>query len=482
MRLVAGFILLPLSLTACASLPLMPDPTVISTEATDVNVPTSWSEPAPGTLPSTDWVAEFNSPQLSAIVTEALSQNPNIRSALAQFDASVARIRSSRASLYPSLGASGGVSRSEGGTGFLAGTTNYDLGLNAQWEADLFGRIRDQVGSAKASAQASAADVAATRLSIAGQVVQTWFDVIEARLLADLSAREVETLERSLRLTQRRFEGGVTGSSDVRLARSSLASAQALQVGRLQNRDALLRALETLLRRYPGADMDTPANLPALPRLSGAGNPNYVLSRRPDILAAERRMAQAGYDVDVARKALYPSLSLSSSASEQALQLSEVLDLKQLAFRLAGNLTAPIFQGGRLKANIETQRALLQVQLENYAQTVLTAYREIENALDAETRLEEREAALRTSLEEARKAEERLELRYSEGLATILQLLDAQTRRLSAEGQLIGARKERLANRVRLHLALGGGDYGQIQALPTSKLPLPSLNTIKDIF
>lgn len=482
MRLVAGFILLPLSLTACASLPLMPEPTAVSTEAANIDVPTSWVEPAPNALPSTDWVTAFNSPELSAIVGEALSQNPNIRSALAQFDASVSRVRSSRASLYPSAGLSSGVTRSEGGTGFLAGTTNYDLGLNAQWEADLFGRIRDQVGSAKASAQASAADVAATRLSIAGQVVQTWFDVIEARLLADLSAREVETLERSLRLTQRRFEGGVTGSSDVRLARSSLASAQALQVVRLQNRDALMRGLETLLRRYPGADMDIPVNLPGLPTLSGAASPDYVLTRRPDILAAERRMAQAGYDVDVARKALYPSISLSAGASEQALKLSEVLDLKQLAFRLAGNLTAPIFQGGRLQANIETQRALLQAQLENYAQTVLTAYREVENALDAESRLAEREAALLVSFEEARKAEDRLELRYSEGLATILQLLDAQTRRLNAEGQLIGARKERLANRVRLHLALGGGDYGQIQALPESKTPLPSLRAVKDIF
>ena len=125
--------------------------------------------------------------------------------------------------------------------------------------------------------------------------------------------------------------------------------------------------------------------------------------------------------------------------------------------RLVANAGAPIFQGGRIKANIAQQEAILRQQLENYAGAALEAYLEVENALDAEQRLYEREVALRTSLDEARLAEERLELRYTEGLATILQLLDAQSRRLSAEGQLIGARKERLANRVRMHIALGGG-------------------------
>ena len=135
----------------------------------------------------------------------------------------------------------------------------------------------------------------------------------------------------------------------------------------------------------------------------------------------------------------------------------KLFDINSLIASIAGGLTAPIFQGGRLKGNIAQQEAILRQQLESYAGTALNAYLEVENALDAEGRLAEREVALRISLNESQEAENRLELRYTEGLATILQLLDAQSRRISAEGQLISARKERLANRVRMHVALGGG-------------------------
>ena len=168
-------------------------------------------------------------------------------------------------------------------------------------------------------------------------------------------------------------------------------------------------------------------------------------------------MRAQGLEVDVARKILLPRLSFTGNGNLNATSFSDFFDVDALAMQLIGNFSAPLFQGGRLKGNIEQQEAILREQLESYAGEALNAYLEVENALSAEQRLLERENALRTSLEEAQKAESRLELRYTEGLATILQLLDAQSRRISAEGQLISARKERLANRVRMHIALGGG-------------------------
>ena len=174
-------------------------------------------------------------------------------------------------------------------------------------------------------------------------------------------------------------------------------------------------------------------------------------------MAAERRLYQQGLQVDVARKNLLPRLTLTGNGNLSSTSLADFFDIDALAAQLLGNFSAPLFQGGRLKGNIEQQEAILREQLESYAGVALGAYLEVENALDAEQRLLDRETALRTSLDEARKAEDRLELRYTEGLATILQLLDAQSRRISAEGQLISARKERLANRVRMHVALGGG-------------------------
>ena len=449
-----------LTLPACQTLSgLGPDPTIVEAKST-VPVEPDWIEPAPDALPNADWVASFQNQRLVELVNEALAENPTVGRSRAQLDVVLSRIRTSRSELYPTLGLSSSVSRSEGGTGFLAGQTSYDFGLNASWEADLFGRIRDQVSSAEAAAAASSADLAGVRVSVAGQVSQLWFNIIQSNLLVDLSERDIETQERAQRLTLRRFESGITGSSDVRLARSAVANAQALQATRLQNRDAQIRNLKILLRDYPDANLIVPEDLPELPVLQGLSNPEYLLNRRPDILAAERRITEAGLNVDAARKNLYPSLSLSGGASEQALNLADTFDFAEIAFRLTAQLTAPIFQGGRIRGQIDGQEAQLRSQVETYVETVLQAYSEVENAIDAEQRLGEREAALRISVEEAQKAEDRLESRYIEGLATILQLLDAQSRRLSAEGQLINARTERLNNRVRMHVAMGGGLYG----------------------
>lgn len=432
-----------------------------------------WAGLAPEDLPQTDWAAGFNDPVLPRLIDEALASNADIGAALARYDRALTQLKNTQAGRLPTLSARSRAARSEpfGGGGVInipgggqipvgGGTTNLSVGLDASWEPDVWGRIRDTIGASEESASASAADLAGARLLIAQRVSQTWFDIIEARLLLELSARDVETQDRALRLTQRRFEGGVTGSSDVRLARSAVANARALATTREQRLSSLTRGLEILLRRYPANALEASPDLPSLPRLSGAGAPAYLLTRRPDLLASERRMRAAGLNVDVARKNLLPRLSLSSGLDSSGSGLSDIFSISNIISNLAGNLSQPIFQGGALRANVETQRAILREQMEQYTGTLLTAYLEVENALDGEQLLAEREAALRISLSEAQRAEERLEQRYVEGLATILQLLDAQSRRINAEGQLITARKDRLTNRVALHVALGGGEFG----------------------
>ena len=461
-----------IGLTGCASLSglskIKPEATIVAPAQVTPVAPV-WDEAAPEDLPTTDWVGSFSDGTLTQLVNEALGSNTNIKGAAARFEAAAARAKIARADKLPSVNASGSYSRTESNLPFQI-PTNIDFGVTANWEADLWGRIRDGVNASNFELGASQADYAGARLSIAGQVSQAWFDLIEARLLTELSERDVDTQERALRLTQRRFEGGVTGSSDVRLARSSVANARALQASREQRLSAITRQLEVLLRRYPAEEIQAAPNLPTLPRLSGAGTPGYVLRKRPDILALEQRLKAQGLQIDIARKNLLPTLSLRGTTSLGATSFAEIFDIDALVLRLIANTAMPIFQGGRIKANIAQQEAILKQQLESYAGAALTAYLEVENALDAEQRLLERETALRTSLNEARQAEDRLELRYTEGLATILQLLDAQSRRLSAEGQLIGARKERLANRVRMHVALGGGFETDLGAAPYNDL------------
>ena len=174
-------------------------------------------------------------------------------------------------------------------------------------------------------------------------------------------------------------------------------------------------------------------------------------------MAAEYRLKSQGFQIEIAKKNLLPRITLDGSGSLASRNLNDFFELDALAASLVGGISAPLFQGGRLKANISQQKSVMKSQLESYAGLVLNAYLEVENAIESEQRLLEQENALRVSLNEAKKAESRLELRYTEGLATILQLLDSQSRSFSAEGQLISSRKERLSNRVRMHVALGGG-------------------------
>ena len=463
-----------IALGGCQTLNFKPEPTEIVTEVPEAPA-ADWVELAPDELPTTDWVAAFSDPVLSALVNEALSANTDVRSAAAAYQAALARADIAGADLLPSVGGDISASRSEYGNDNISGSTSLGYGVNASWEADIWGRVGDQVDASELNAAASQADYAGIRLAIAAQVTQTWFNLIEAKLLEELSESEKATQERALRLTERRFDGGIAESSDVRLARSAVANADAQLASRRQNVSALARSLEILLRRYPAEALDAPDDLPSLPQLAGAGTPADMLVRRPDLLAADRRLRSAGLNVDVARKALLPSLSLSGGINGNGSSLGNIFDIDALVASLMGSLTQPIFQGGRLQANVEQQEALMRQQAEGYAGTVLNAYLEVENALDAEQRLRERENALRISVDEAVQAEDRLEARYSEGLASILQLLDAQSRRISAQGQLISARKERLANRVRLHVALGGGQFGDSTYLvaATDRLTAP---------
>ncbi len=462
-------------LSACSTLSrlsdIKPEPTHVSAlESTPIAA--RWSETAPDDLPTTDWIGSFSDETLVALTYEALEANANIREAAARLEAAQARARIANAERLPSVNSSSSASRN-GNVGFGSGASSLSSNLTASWEADLWGRIRDDIDTATLEVDATNADYAAVRLSVAGQVSQGWFDVIEARLLVELSVRDVETQERGLRLTQNRFEGGLTEASDVRLARSAVADAQALQASRRQALSAAVRSLEILLRRYPAEEITASNDLPVLPPLSGVATPEYILRKRPDLLAAEHRLLAQGLQIDVARKNLLPRLTLDGSGSLSGTALNNLFDIDAVLGQIAAGLAGPIYQGGALRADVRQQEALLRQLLENYADTALSAYLEVENTLDAEQRLAERETALRTSLNEALEAEKRLEIRYTEGLVTILQLLDAQSRRLSAEAMLISARKERLVNRVRMHVALGGGfetntgvePYSTVQAL-----------------
>ncbi|MEQ1932198.1 MAG: TolC family protein [Parvularculaceae bacterium] len=494
-----------LALTACASVDKdtlnarIPDPPAQWSAAEDISDP-----------PAGDWVASLGDPQLYSLIAEAMTHNNTLLAAAANLKAARAVARIERADLLPTLNASGSSSRNAivtdpslqaqtggggssttgglraqeledrfgidtNGDGKLDGLdldgngsldaaipnrrvyiNNFALGAQLNWEIDLWGRLTDETKAAYRDARASLADYDSARLSLAGRVAQAWFGLIEARQQRELGERDTNARESNLRVTERRYERGVASSLDVRLSRSALGSSKANLAFRQQAEKEAARRLEVLLGRYPGAELEAASSLPALTQLAGAGAPGDILSRRPDLRAAEARMESAGLRARATRKQLLPRLTISSQISTSGPDLADVLDPERLAGNIASGLFQPLFQGGRLMANSKRARAQAEASLLSYAQTALNAYEEAENAISAETYLALREEALNLAYEEAAAAEELTERRYASGAATIFDLLNAQTRRISAEGAFISARQQRVSNRVLLYLASGG--------------------------
>lgn len=443
-----------------------------------IETPMSWAalsnEMAAEVAPVTqDWLADIDDDTITSIVSEAVENNNDLGAAAARVKAARQSARATMAGLFPSLSGSLGASRSRspGGTvqqngqlvEFQGGYSNStNLGLNLTWEADVWGRLTDQTRSAYLQAEAANLDYAAAQLSIAGGAAQAWYALAEARLQRQLSERDVETGEANLRIIERRYDRGISSSLDVRLARSSLASSRATLLSRRQAELEASRRLEVLIGRYPRAALTNLSTLPDLEPMVdgegaviGLGDPAGLLFRRPDVLAAEARLESAGLDLSVARKQFLPALQVTGSGSWDDTSVQDLFDIDQVVANMSARLVQPLFQGGRLKANAAARRHELEASLHDYAQTVLTAYQDVENALAAERFLSGRYDAQRLAFEEAAASEDLTTRQYLSGTTDIFNLISAQQRRISAEAAYISAARARLSNRIDLYLALG---------------------------
>ncbi len=459
----ASLILGVLALGACSTIPSVPslggEPLAVFPVAPDA--PETWAaRGVSGELPQSEWLTQFNDDALQALVNEALAANPSIRSQYYAVEATRAQARSVYGRSLPNVSGSfsgGGTSNYIESIDDRVNSESFGAGLDLSWELDLWGRLRAGINAAEADLISGEADLASARLSLAAQTAIAWFDLNEALAQERVAVQTYEARTRALELTERRFSRGLANALDVRTARTTQASAEAAIAGRRQASGNASRRLEILLGRYPSAELDALADLPELPEITSAGNPALLLSRRPDIAAAEARVTAAGLRAEQARLAMLPGLRLTGSLSTTEDDIADALDPTRIAARLIATLSAPIFNGGSLDADRDAAVAQARAAVETYAATTLTAWREVEDALAADTLLAQQEDAQARALEEARLAEELATRQYTNGLVSIFNLIDSQTRRLNAESNVIAARSARASNRVRFHLALGGG-------------------------
>lgn len=399
---------------------------------------------------------------MTRLVNESISNNPNLNAAAARLRASQLGTIGARADLLPSLSGSTSTFRSRNGNGDNSRSIgeSYGLSLNASWEPDIWGRLRDLNDASISSYRASVEDYRNARLSLAANTAKAYCNLVTAGQQLDLAERTLESFKKNKNIVERNYKAGVPGTRAiaVQLSRTNVASAQRGIESRTLQRDNAARSLESLLGRYPAAVIQASNELPNLKDSIPVSLPATLVSRRPDLVAAQLNVFRSAKLADANRKSLLPSLNLSSRASTGDTSTKNLFNPQFIAANIAASLSQRIYNGGALKANADAALARNKATIYDYSTVAIRAFREVEDAIARDASLKEQEVFLIKESKQATFAERSAELDYSEGIENsgILEILESQRRANNARAALINLRNSRLQNRINLHLALGG--------------------------
>ena len=447
-------------------------------------VPAQYDAAAPAPVPAAlaGWRTFFSDPQLQALIEQALRNNRDVRIAVLRVEQARATYGIQRADLFPAIGAQAGLDRSR-----VPGDLNltqqpviasqYQVGLGlASWELDFWGRVRSLRDAALEEYLASDAMQRAATVTLIAQVAQSWLDLRELDQRIALAQRTLATRQESYRIFSRRVEVGSTSRLNLTQVETLLIQAQSLTVQLQQERDSKRHALQLLIGATPdlpapslSADAalpDTP--LPPVP----AGLPSALLEQRPDIVAAEHQLKAANANIGAARAAFFPRIALTGSIGTASAELSGLFGSGSRAWIFSPNIALPLFDGGRRRDNLSLAEARRDSAVAAYEKTIQGAFRDVADALSARLwltrQLEIAGNALRVQRERARLSQ----LRYDNGAAPFLDVLDAQRDLLIAEQQLVQVRRAVLSSNVSLYTALGGdGGHAATHPLPTPGNP-----------
>lgn len=403
-----------------------------------------WSAANSGGLVDDQWLKTFNDPTLIALVDEAQQNNFGLKIASAQVDKANSLNKLANSSLKPTVGLSGGYA--DRNTENLSEL--YGGGLTISWEADVWGRLRSGVSAADESAAATRSDYESARQSLAAAVANSWFLAIGSKMLADYADDIAGLLEKSLNIAETKERVGQGNMKDVHMARAQLANAKQAARQALAAKENAQRGLELLLGRYPAGDIESADELVAVPPPVATDMPSSLLERRPDIVAAEQRVAAAFYKKREAELLHLPRFTFSAGVG--------VFNLTDAASTLAAGIFAPLYTGGAIEAEVDQATAEQKEAIALYAEKALAAFGEVEAALAAEDHLQQQEVYLKTVVEENYKAYSITEKQYEVGKVEYLSVLLVREKWIQAKIAEMDIATRRLVNRVGLHLALGG--------------------------
>jgi NodT family efflux transporter outer membrane factor (OMF) lipoprotein len=403
------------------------------------------------------WLKSFGDPELEAIVGEAIQNNLNLRAAVARVDAAAGYAVQAGAELTPVVGIGGSGSAREGFATGDPSLSSSGVALNASWELDIWGRVRSQAQAGEAAFEAAQYQLEWAYQSIAAQTAKVWFLVTEAYLQLKLAEEALGLYERTLEIVEAKYAQGQVTSGEVALARANVATGKVtIRQAQGAARQAA-RALEVMLGRYPEAKIDGAEDLVATPPPIPVGIPSELLERRPDLQAAERNIAARYLSIQTAEAARLPRFSLTAGAGTSSAELANILALDSNYWSVGANFMAPIFTGGALEAQVDINSAQFQEAMANYGATALQAFSEVEQGLDNETLLREREEFLVEVVTESTEASRVATAQFDVGRVDLLSVIQQQALVISAKVDLLNIRDQRLQSRIDLHLALGGG-------------------------
>jgi multidrug efflux system outer membrane protein len=449
-------------LAGCSLAPDYHRPQVAST-ATYKEVPTGWSVAAPAAdaTPAAWWQA-FGDPVLTDLEGRIEKGSPSLAAAVARYDEAVGSLHAANADLYPTIGIGGDAERQRyaknrplsNGNGVTQ--NGYEVGASLNWEIDLFGRIRNQVKASKGEAQASAADLAGVRLGLQTSLATAYFQMRGLDAREGLLRQTVEAYQRAYELTDVRHSGGIASGLDTSRARAQLASAKAELASLPSQRAAYEHAIAVLVGESPSSFSLAADTRQSAPPAFPTGTPSTLLQRRPDIDAAERRVYAANARIGVARAAFFPAISLGGAGGFET--TGPNLFSTASSFWALGPAAAAltIFDGGKRAAQVRVARAEFNEASATYKQTVLTAFKEVEDDLATGRDLVTQERNQRDAAQASETTRDLALTRYRDGASDYLEVVTAQTAALDAERALLDLHTRQLTTSVDTVRALGG--------------------------
>lgn len=461
---LAGALVVSLAITACAVGPdyVRPSaPTSPIFKEAPVEAGATWFPAAPAdALERGPWWTLFGDAELTRLTEQIEVSNQNVAVAVANYAQAQALVGEQRAALFPALGLQANAQRSGGGrsvNGLSNASSSFGVSAVGSWAPDLWGRLRRGVEGAEANRDASAADLAAARLSAQGALAFDYFSLRESDAELGLLRSSIEGFTRSLQITQNRYAAGIVPKTDVLQAQTQLATTQADLSALVAQRARYEHAIAVLVGTPPGSFSVAIApwtqTVPAVP----LGVPSALLERRPDIASAERSVAASNADIGIARSAYYPSLTLSGSVGTSGTRIGDLFNAPRALWSFGTSIAQTLFDGGAIRSRVQVAEAARDAATARYRQTVLTAFQDVEDQLVSLRSYADQEVLRRTASTAADQTEQQILNRYRAGQVSYTDVVTAQASALSARRTMVQIVANRQTGAAALIQALGGG-------------------------